>query len=292
MAITSFKRLYNSPSTAGREFSLANRTANRTFDIPFLATTDVRMDEDDLIKDPYIPGLGTTFDQNPLCRLSRVNATRNPDNNLLWIVTLSYSSDMPKPEEIEDDNPLNAPVKRSSGWHEIQIPMRRDVNGNLVRLTNGMIVDPPIMVRRSVRVYRFVKNYPTWNIATEDNYHDHLNSTTWMGKAAETVYCQISSEENWRKGYNYFTVSFEFHYNKLGWQPLFYNYSTQQRELVTNNLIPILNDKFLPVTEPWPIDSDGRKIASADILTTLPALTEVDGYETADFNDLGLPLGA
>ena len=291
MPIVSFKPLLIAPSQVGREFSAVNRSANRTFDIPYQAITDVRMDDDDFIKDPYIPSLYSTFDQNPLCRLGRINCLRNDKNPLVWTVTLGYSSEVPKAEEVEDDNPLNAPVKRSSGWHEIQVPMRRDVNGNLVRLTNGMLVDPPIMVPRTVRAYRFVKNYATWNIEYEDGFHDHLNSAVWMGKATETVCCKISSEENWRKGVNFFTVTFEFHYNKLGWQPLFYNYSTQQRELVTNKLIPILNDKFLPVTEPWPIDSDGRKIASADILTTLPALTEVDGYETADFNDLGLPLG-
>ena len=291
MPIVSFDRKYNLPSTAGREISIANRTANRTFDIPYMAITDVRMEEDDVVKDPLIPLLGSTFDQNPSCRLGRVSATRNAENNLVWIVTLGYSSEFPKPEEIEDDNPLNAPVKRSSNFHEVQAPLRVDLNGVQVRLTNKLAIDPPLMVRRSVRVYRFVKNYPTWNIATEDQYHDHVNSATWMGKAAGTVYCQISSEQMNRKGYDYFTVTYEFQYDPRGWQPQIYNYSTQQFNILGTDLIPILNEKLVPVKEPWPLDADGRKIPGADLLTVGPYKSEFKGYETADFNDLGLPLG-
>ena len=255
-----------------------------------MAITDVRMEEDDVVKDPLVPLLGSTFDQNPLCRLGRVSATRNAENNLVWIVTLSYSSDIPKPEEIEDDNPLNAPVKRSISYREIQVPVYRDIDGNIPKLTNGMPYNPPVMVRRSVLVLHFTKNYPTFDIATYTAYHDHVNSAAFATLSSGTVYCQITAEEQWRKGYNYFTVSFEFLYDPRGWQPRPVQeslYSIDSGGDVSQSVDG--NGKY--VTHPWPLKANGTQVDANDLPTTPPIFVEVEAVPSADFNDLGLPTG-
>lgn len=253
------------------------------------------MDEDDLIKDPYIPGLGTTFDQNPLCRLSRVNATRNPDNNLLWIVTLGYSSDMPKPEDIEDDNPLTAPVKRSIGFHEIQTPIYKDINGDKILMSNGLPFSPPITIRRSVLVFKFVKNYAYFDIALFKAYHDHVNSASFLDCDAGTIYCQMTAEENWRKGMNYYTVTFDFQYDYRKWNPQPVHESLMCLPVtypVDKEMKKCKDANGREVTIPWPLKSDGRQVPPADIYNTPPYVSEVEAYNTADFNDLGLPTGA
>lgn len=295
MALLSLDRKQTLPESGGDGYSVANRTASRDRAIPYMGIADSVMSVDELLADPMVPLLYSTYDYNPLCRLGKRDAVRHADNPKVWTVTLTYSTEIPKAEEVEDDNPLNAPVKRSVGFHEIQAPIYKDINGDKILMSNGLPFSPPITIRRSVLVFRFVKNYPYFDLAMFKTYHDHVNSESFMDCDPGTVYCQLTAEQNERKGYQYYTVTFDFQYDYRGWQPR----PVHESLMCLPSTYPV--DKEMKkckdangreVTVPWPLDEDGRQVPPSDIYNTPPYVSEVEAYNSADFNNLGLPLGA
>lgn len=288
-SLLSFGQSGLSATSATRAFSVQSKSATREFTVPYGGIADGLMTEDEVLADPLCPQIGDTYDLNPMCRLSSVRVHNNPDNPLRWEAEVTYSSEMPNASEIQqDDNPLNRPVEISSDFALVQLPLRKDINGDVVKLSNGLVPSPELQYSESIKIYTFVKNYPKLNPAWESLYHNKINSDDYLGYAARHVWCHISGRSMSEKGHNYAQYTIKFQCNPaMSWNPSLIHQSYMR--LVSGELRNIRDEHGQFVSHPWPLADDGDWIPPANILTVEPYVSSVEAYHEVDFNNMGLP---
>ncbi len=239
-------------------------------------------------------GLPVPYEQHPGdpgARATKQTVTQDTASPRKWIVTVEYSTGTQEQEE--DDNPLNEPVKRSWSVQKISRLLTKNTSGKAVLNAAGDPFDPPAELPRSLTMVKFVRNEASFGGSTIRQYIDKINSRPFGGAAVECIRCDsITADENFKNGVSYFTVTYEFLEDPLGWQPKlleagFRAYKEDDDHELTGPF-KVLGEDGKEVDKPVPLDERGVQIPN-DQLPDAAVFLEVDGYYTVDFNALGLP---
>lgn len=253
----------------------------------FRVTTD-DPENDDIFVVLQAPGLPQLYDTHPFTPLFTVNKVSGdliatPGN--AWLIKVEYSTQTPS-EQQEDENPLNKPVDISVRPLIGSIAVTEDRDGAAIVNTATAPFDPPLERQQSNFVLTFIRNEPVFDPATAVDYTDKVNSATFYGVAAGYWKCNgISADSEFQKGLKYWVVTYEFEYNRLGWQPRVLNAGWEQ--LVSGVREKITDSLGRDIAQPWPLASNGTAIPEDDVDTDAYFLS-FNVYEAADFNSLGL----
>ncbi|MCC7421367.1 MAG: hypothetical protein IT428_13870 [Planctomycetaceae bacterium] len=259
---------------------------------------DKTMTQNEVVAGAFAFGLPQLFAPRPgkpIFLVNSIRIRRQEGTSLYWLVTVGYSTRTPK-EENKQDNPLNEPVKRTLTSEKGMEILTKDINGVACLNTAGVAFDPPIEVRRSKPRLTFVRNELSHPGAKQQEYEDTVNSASWAGGAAGTVYCDsISAEEEYRNGVNFWRVTYVFLYDRRGWQPRPLNQGFEAIWVVDGEGNPvdpyrrrITDGNGEPITSPVPLNSTGDAIPKS-LLPDAAIHLEFAGYPSKNFHSLGLP---
>lgn len=238
-----------------------------------------------IVTSGYIPSLYSIHPDDPFAYCVAVRPSARDDTRTVIDVDIEYSNQIPQANQ-KPDNPLLYPVVRSYRTNPISRPVFKDINGNWVVNSAKQPYQPAYEKVFHNPVYIFKKNYPVFTDTEADTYTGHVNSTTFLGKAAKYIKCNdIQAEEQFENGYNFWAVTLEFEYDPFGWTVDLLNQGYNQ--LVSGKLIACKDQYFERVSEPVPLSSAGVQLTPAQIPDDLSYST-FEFYYTADFNDLGL----
>jgi len=260
-----------------------------SFTRTFLVTTTDAVNEGPYVVCgcPGVPRLGDPLPESPLytCRtVTPEYAGGSP--SLSWYVTCEYSRRSNDPDE-DHDNPLNAPVEIEARGVKVQKIVTHDLNGDPILNTAGDAFDPPLEVTRTHPVIVFTRNEPSFTFDYALSYMDHVNSGSYLGAGAGTVKCNdIAAQKMFAQAQEYWQVRYEFEYNPDGWQPQVLNAGYMQ--LFSGGKYKILDSDGRDVSEPWPLDASGERIA-ANFLPDSAIYLTFTVFPSANFNLLGLP---
>lgn len=281
-------RLKEIPQRGGRYSSDGRDDAQRTFRAWSDSAADTHAS---IVEGALAFGLPKFFDQHPgdPTLLVRDIAPRQQDQTLkIWLINVGYASDTSSSSAPgQEDNPELEPVKRNWSRERVMLPLIRDLDGKPVMNTVGETFDPPVEVRRSLPKLTFVRNEIGWTGSTSLAFLDHVNSISFAGGAPGTVYCDdITAEERFKRGASYWVVTYVFLFDPRGWQPRPINIGYYQYIAGKRSRIKDKDGDFIAV--PVPINFVGTVIPES----TLPGAAvylDFKGYDSIDFNSLGLP---
>lgn len=244
----------------------------------------------------FLPVMGDPHPENPAAIVSDRNIVQDDADPLRWLVTITYNTHLNLPDAVQPDggtpaNPADIaenPLRRPTIWkctvQQVQEVARSgfpvDDAGNFGLLpkpiTNsaGFLYDPPVMIEVSRPVITATRNLAFEPILHAMEIGDIVNSLPWRGipaRCARVVGAEAEGvfENNvafWR-----LTYSFAIKWDTWDARPL--DAGTMERivqfgdggggvPVTTTKFQAILDPAGNPVTEPVPLDGNGRKLAA------------------------------
>lgn len=269
-------------------------TYNRTYQ--YKTDSATRPTEVDIIDDIGIV-LGSPYPNDLFATCKKVAIgpgpipTRPP--HLCYHVKYSWSTFAPQPNTVDTD-----PTTMRTVWSlKPSIQSRyviKDRHGNLILNAAGQPFDGgiPVDVRLGGAVAK--KNRPAsgydQNAVLANS--GKVNSDTFLGGAPGTVQVDIEADEVFEGAYHYWSETYRFSYDPLGWQPkpvdagFFYINSFGELRRIRNSDVGDTTDESF-VNEPEPLRADGSIVP----LSLRPAscrFVAVDYFEAMDFTSLNL----
>lgn len=293
VAVVSASEKLDGSRDATQSWNASDRFTTYEYTSTWQAVTDVATkDATVILGSSLIPQMFEADQYNPYARVISRRPVRT-ENPLYWDIAYTYSTAAPTAQNASDQpDPLGIPVKWSVTTEQIQLPMGRDINGDPIKLSNGLPPNPPLMVTRLMTVFRAERNEETFPSNALVNMAGRINSVNFLGCDAGTLMLRMPqiSEEN-AGVLIYWNTHYEFVYYALGWQPRLLNAGYMGFDPdVPAALVPIRGVDGQEITSPWPLDASGQPLSVSDINAGNFTYTDVLGYESANFNTLGLAL--
>lgn len=298
----------------GRDEFDRHRTYTRVFEV---YTTD---DDDGPATaggSALLPRLGDSHPEDSQAVVVAVVPAQDSADPRRWIVNIDYDTQPPLPEALQPesptgdpgaeqtpadlpDNPLNRPAIWRGSFQQIQEVLRdaylTDANGDNIGGSKpvvnsaGFLFDPPVMVERSRPTLTITKNIPSLNIFALNDVVDSVNKTAWKGLEIRTArLVGVEFQSGLENGVFFWTVSWTFALKFDKWDIRVLDAGLAERVVVPSvpgqpgpqyEIRPILDPQGNPITEPVPLDGNGKRLA--------PNQPEVyllfSGYKQRDFN--------
>lgn len=265
-------------------------------------------------RDRLCPKPGQQDPLDPRAWISSVQAERRDQTARVWDITVNSSTESDPGEEV---HPLALPARITPASEQYLTTTRRNGHGEWIRNAAGTVI--PLEKEESRWVFSVEKNVP-YIPAFLMEMNNKINSGVVFLKGLlvprHTLMVKgIRGEEQEARFQGqkiaYLTLFFQLHYNREGYKQFFPNVDLV--ELVPEKLIPqrnaqgrivrvkqavqyrqllaartpILDAEGQPVTEPWPLDRQGRALARDYTPDQLVELEE-DVYEETSFDLLPL----
>jgi len=198
-----------------------------------------------------------------------------------WLVAVEYG---PYDPSTFPENPLNHPLKISSGSNRFERAVEQDINGNGVLNSAGDYFDPPVVIDDSRPTLKIVRNEQTFSPQYADTFKDTLNKFVFFDYAPLTVKClPITGELEYNPvcGF-YYVVTYEFEIDPNGWKKLILDQGL--RLIDGTKQKPAVDVNGQPVTSPVLLDGMGGQLATG----ATPVFLEFDVYPVSDFTLLNL----
>lgn len=302
MAVTSFAL----ERVQGAQDAHATITAE---DTQFLKRYKVRVDSDldegqAIYADMRCPKIGDYYTQGAAVNFaSRVvqvqidpigGAYANPSNpadhsgDWAFSVEVTYSR---KGETVE--NPLLRPAKLYYDMEQYDAPLDRDLDNKPVLNSAYQPFDPPVLKEDNRLIIRIEKNLPNFNPAAAVAFENAVNSTTFLGFAANTLRITKitgSPVEDANFGTYYATATeIQFRpFEHAGFPPHQANILDMGRYEIDTSApelrVPILDKDGSPVVDSEPLNGFGKKLQSGQD----PFYLKFRRYPSLDFNALGI----
>lgn len=245
---------------------------------------------------PTIPKIGDFYlfgsEVDPNIPLESVSANRaeiiNDGSRLLyrWEVRCEYriSQNSGQPPNIPE-NPLLRPVEISGGGISTSRFTNEDVDGKVIKNSAKEPFTDPFEIPHTEFEIEFTRNEASSPANNSLFYQNKVNATPIWGGAAKTWLCTgVPFSIVYEGIYVYYRVQYRFRYNpkKHVLKPVDNGFN----ELVGGVLKPILLTDGTRPTEPFKLNGSGAKLGD----NSNPVfLSDVEIYETASFQGLGLP---
>ena len=233
--------------------------------------------------------IGSGHPEEALLTCSNISYKHN-EGSKIWLVTCTYSTRQADPDDSESD-PTTPDARKSWSTVKEEEILENDENGDaVVNAANQPFVEPPVTRTRSRIRWTFTRHESTTDAAFDtvmETYVDTVNSTTFIGKTAGTVYCEdITAERVYKNGTEYKLATYVFLHDPDGFDATPMNAGYLELN-DAGDLVKIMDSNEEPVTSPYPLDADGKKIPHADLPGDINFLTFVR-YPSANHTALGL----
>jgi hypothetical protein len=157
--------------------------------------------------------------QDPGAKLTDLDTKESSES--LWKIAAHYTVKYGNEAEQNQPNPLLRPAK----WHyETQKGTRtrlRDIFGNPYETTLHEPFQTPPETPYGTSRWTVTRNVSGFNSNVTDSYAWTVNSTSWKGRSANKVLCEgITADEQWENDYHFWTLTYIFHVDRNGWQPV------------------------------------------------------------------------
>lgn len=206
----------------GQQF---NRTYTRSFNVVF----DSKHDGPKAARNASgIPSLGDRYvnsdasetDIGAVCTSKNVKQTSDKDQ-LHWIVTCQYSvlRSGTDPQSGAKENPIER--RAEWNWQSEEFTRIADVDneGDPIDNSAGWQFDPPPEIDDARVILNVVINQGAFDHLEAKEYSNVVNDDTFGGHEAGDVMCKpITAEHVWEGEYEYFRVTYRFHFRE-GRQP-------------------------------------------------------------------------
>lgn len=199
---------------------------NRRFGLVWRVETDSESDGAVTVLDaPGIPRYGDGHPENAhiTCRSRRI---RERIGARVWDVECIFELGGGGNRYRVVKHPLDRPVEAVTGstyFSQTVEPIDTDAEGKPICTSAGEGFDPPLQREFSYRVYRFAKNYESFNDAAADALIDTTNAASWFGWPAGTcrmkaIGRQACGEDVDGQEVEYQHVEYEVHARYAGWK--------------------------------------------------------------------------
>lgn len=294
-SVTSAYRHKDSPQRGRESWNQSDGFTSSEYTRTYHAVTNTATtDESVILQSSYLPQMFDVDPSNYDARVISRDAYRTASPTV-WTVEVTYSTHAPTAQNGDSNGtPLGAPVEWESSYEPIQVVMSEDINGDPIRLSNGLRPNPPLMVTRFLTVHRATLNVPSYPFSWANTKAGRVNSDNYLGCDSGTLMCRIPSVvQKYSLSFKYYNVKVEFVYDPRGWQPRLLNAGYLSfffdEGVADGHVRPIPDTNGQDVTEPWPLDSDGFALSVDDVQAgNNYTFTDVLAYESAAFIPMGL----
>lgn len=201
----------------------------RTYRTNWLVVTNDKLDGPQIVMAaPGLPSMYSTYaagnDVDTAARLVKKTPklkSRSATGNA-WVVTCDYTTAADSNQSQQD--PTERPPTISGSFVQFMRPLEKDTDGEPVVNTVGDPFDPPIEVEDSRPVLTIVKFFSSLDFVFFCSYKDVINSDTFtvrsLSFAPDVCKMQnLSFNEQWINGINYFQVTAEMEIKPEKWIP-------------------------------------------------------------------------
>lgn len=229
------------------------------------------------------------WDVTSICRSRKI--TQDSDAPWIFHVELQYSNqplDGEKPDQDNDENPLNRPSDISWDSEEVLEALTKDLDNVPILNSARQCYSQAVTAERRRRVITIVKNQETYNDITAEAYEGCVNSVSFLSKAAGKVYCKkISARRTFESNIYFFVVTYVFVYDSLGWKTRVVDVGTAEWIDFGDGYVhvPIHNNDGSNITAEVLLNGSGLRATGSP---PTPYIKEYRTKNTANFNDLNL----
>lgn len=143
-------------------------------------------------------------------------AVREPQNPMLWYVTVTYST--AKDQQDRSNPPDVRPTEVSFSLQRQTKVVHKDQNNNAIASSAGERFNPLPEIDDSRLVMTISKNQASFNTAVAMDCQDSVNSDQFQGfEAGKVKLAGISAKSVFEGSIFYWRVDFEFHISRDGW---------------------------------------------------------------------------
>jgi hypothetical protein len=267
-----------------------------------------------VVRDRLCPKPGQRDPIDPRAWITSVQAERRDGTDLVWDITVSSTTEF---DPDDDENPLIRPAKITPASEQVVTTTRKNARGQWIRNTAGTVI--PLEKKQSLWIFNVEKNVPFIPAAVmEMNEKVNSGSVFLRGLLVARHKLMVSGirgeEQEARvrdQRLRYVTMFFQLHYNRSGYKVKYPNVDLVelaaeklvpqrdargrivrvnrqlQYQRLRNARTPILDAESHPVTEPWPLDRQGRALPRDYRESQLIELEE-EIYEQTSFDVLPL----
>lgn len=267
-----------------------------------------------IVRDPLCPKPGQRDPFDPRAWITNVRPERRDQTSLVWDISVTATTEI---DPQDDVHPLQQPARITPTSDQFLTTTRHNAQGNWIRNAAGTVI--PLEKEESRWVFNVEKNVPYLPTYIMD-LNNTINSGVVFIKGLlvprHTLMLKGLRGEEQQTRYRgervqYLTLSFQLHYHRHGYKVKFPNVDlvelvpertvperdqrgrirrvageVQYRQL-QHVRVPILDPDGEPVTEPWPLDRQGKALPQDYTESQLVELEE-DVYEEASFDVLPL----
>lgn len=324
MAIKQFREIGTDRGASISEDALVNRTR-----VWRVVTDNVQHDDYEIIEEfsketgirrgsPWSSIRGST---DPTCRAVALDAKQDFEA-WTWIVTVNYTSGRAgsgggtaTPQQQREraamarnnaetgqppsQDPVGRPMVVRWGSQEYQEALTTDVVDGITVMNSALQPYVPVPMRTlSYRTLTIERNELTFNPRTTWDYENTVNDATFYGFRAKSVLCKsIGGELEFEAGVAFARVVYVFWIRYPDWMLRIADMGVNELKpvlvggvLLPRQLVPIFV-RGVRVTNPVPLNGDGRKIDNPTHLPGMPnsvRYTEYNQFLTANFRNLGI----
>lgn len=177
-----------------------------------------------IITHPSLPALGSGYitpneaDAGALCK--KVEASQNAEDPLQWTVTATYDTDVPDPEE-QEENPLNRPAQWKFSFSKYTKAVEKDLDDKAIVNSAGMPFLPPVEIDQSRPVINVTINKATFSYIYVLNLQDAVNMDAWNGFAPNTLkIAGIEVSSQYENNIAFWQLTYNIEVNWEGWNPM------------------------------------------------------------------------
>lgn len=222
---------------------------------------------------------GSEADSGAFANDVTVTCSKASKSYYYWDATVEYG---PIDPSVRPLNPLDEQPRVTWGWAQFQEAVTQDRDGNPILNTAFDPFDPPISKDQSRPILGLVRNEANFDQDLADSLRDTVNDASWWGAAAGKVKLRsISANRTYNAdaGGWYWEVSYEFQFNRDGWNSKPLNAGFRQLNAAGDAQEQIYRDGN-PVSSPVPLGTDGRALSPSGT----PIFMDFPVYSESDFS--------
>lgn len=267
------------------------RTYDREFQVQF---TTPFATEAEALAAPNVPRLYHPHPADLGALVINVAAQQDRTEPSIWNVLVHYSTlQARRPDQVQIDNPLLEPPSIRWGTEVVKVAAVTDRDGNPIITASKETFDPPPEDERRRLVLYYGRNRQDFG-APEfvERWIDRVNETAWYGFLAQWAKVEdLTVEERFEKNVLFWREDWVIKIDKttdkdsnpIGWAHYllhqgYYEITGGQRKLITDGSGRALQKPSL-------LDADGAALPVGGT----PTFRTYHRYQTADFNELGIP---
>jgi hypothetical protein len=228
---------------------------------------------------PNLPVVNVSASSFGLTICKSKNCVRRENSPTLWDVTCVFSSEVEEGQDSQDPetNPTAWIPIYETKFERVQVVVTRDFAGNVVANSAKERFPVGLTVTRKLPVWEFYQFEPaTVSDETIIDRSETVNSTTFRGKASDTLLCTVvSSSIGFYYGNRLRFTRYSLMYDKLTWKHKRLDVGRSYLDGTTRK--PYLLDG---VVIDGNLNGTGGKVAA----NAPPAILEFEMYDSIDFN--------